>query len=264
MEACPAIAAPAPREPHVLLFPYPSHGHLNPLLDLDKRLSGSGILCTLALTPFYHAAHSTSTPHLKLLLFAALPLPADIHDNFLSSTQSPDSFEIVATRFVDPLRALILSYARHDIYASSDEHHDTLRLPPISCLISDSFMPWTVDLAAELGIPRVEMWTASVNCYAFGFYLPQLVSKGLIPFKEGHLSLSLSLLLSISSFLYRSFLNRYRGHFARLLARPIVVEIGQCTCRHRNDKSFQPNLRTSDSNVRTRPRFHPRPRQLFL
>ncbi|KAF0915822.1 hypothetical protein E2562_039123 [Oryza meyeriana var. granulata] len=38
---------------HVVLLPYPSQGHINPILQFGKRLAGHrGVRCTLAVTRF--------------------------------------------------------------------------------------------------------------------------------------------------------------------------------------------------------------------
>ena len=142
------------------------------------------------------------------LCFAALDLPPEINTKLSSGTLSPEIFEILDTQLVAPLRTFILSSRlltnAHDnagiaITASEEEHHHEIFhfRPPISCLISDTFMPWTLDLARDMGIPRVEMWTASATAYIFGSSILPLISKGLLPFIEGPLSLSPSLCLSL-------------------------------------------------------------------
>ena len=40
-------------EVHVLLLPYPSQGHINPILQFGKRLASyGGVRCTLAVTRY--------------------------------------------------------------------------------------------------------------------------------------------------------------------------------------------------------------------
>ena len=208
----PAAAAAPRQQPHVLLFPLPTQGHINPFVALGQRLSASGILSTLLLIP-YHFQSCLPPPEeeekkkkkkKEHLCFAALDLPPEINTKLSSGTLSPEIFEILDTQLVAPLRTFILSSRlltnAHDnagiaITASEEEHHHEIFhfRPPISCLISDTFMPWTVDLAQEMGIPRVEMWTGSATAYAFTAAIPQLISKGLLPYKQGHLFLLLLL-----------------------------------------------------------------------
>ena len=190
-----------PRKPHVLLFPYPEQGHINPLLDLAIRLSESGIMSTLILPPAHFATyHGKSTPGGNLG-FAVFDLPSETANKLSACAGSwKESLEILGTHFPGPLRSFI-----HSIAKASSGYHELQPGPPISCLISDTFMPWTADLASELGIPCVEMWTASAYTYLFGTYIQQLISLGLLPFKQGLLSLSLSLSLHIHFSIYTHF-----------------------------------------------------------
>ena len=173
------VVSGAPRKPHVLLFPFPERGHINPLLDIAFRLSASGILSTFLMPAHLASDHGISAP-VENLRLAALDLPPDTTNKLSACVGSwQETLEILGTHFPAPLRTFILSSA-------------------ISCLISDSFMPWTADLASELGIPRVEMWTGSASTYVFGSSILQLTSMGLLPFKQGLLSLSLSRFIYIS------------------------------------------------------------------
>ena len=186
------VTPAAPRNPHVLLFPFPEQGHINPLLDIAFRLSASGILSTFVMPAHLDTHHGESAPE-ENLRFAALDLPPETTHKLLACIGSwKATSEILATHFLGPLRSFILSSAK-----ASSGYHDLLPPPPISCLISDTFMPWTVDLASDLGIPHVEMWTGSASTYVFGSSILQLISMGILPFKQGPLSLSLSLSLSL-------------------------------------------------------------------
>ena len=55
--------------------------------------------------------------------------------------------------------------------------------PPVTCIISDGFMPFTITAAQELGIPIVMFFTISA-CSLMGIMqLPTLKDKGIIPLK---------------------------------------------------------------------------------
>ncbi|MCO5548632.1 hypothetical protein L7F22_002092 [Adiantum nelumboides] len=57
-----------------------------------------------------------------------------------------------------------------------------LRLPPVTCIISDSFLPWTLDVALRWGLPRVLFWTMSMaTCCAFTS-TSKLIAGGYDPF----------------------------------------------------------------------------------
>ena len=194
-----------PRKPHVLLFPFPAQGHINPLLDLGERLGARGILSTLVL-PRCILSKGLMVPEKHLLLrFAALDLPPEINAKLSSGDceQSGEIFEIVDTELLGPLRTFIRSYPPSYSGAAAivGEHDRETGPPPFTCLVSDSFMPWTIEVACEIGIPRVEMWTASATAYVFGSSILPLISKGLLPFNQGPFPFSLSLSLHVSSLL---------------------------------------------------------------
>lgn len=143
----------------MLLFPFPTQGHLTPVVSLATQLAEAGILVTLIHTPSNFAL-LRHVPHPRMRLEV---IPIHHHD--------PNPFAIFE-RNVDAS-----SSALHSLIISINPH--------VSCLISDSFMPWTLDVAHKLGIPRIEFWTSSVSGYCLGYHLPQIVAKGYLPFKPG-------------------------------------------------------------------------------
>jgi hypothetical protein len=220
--------------PHVLLFPFPAQGHVNPFLDLAERLSSSGVLCTLLLLSPAHFQTYARRPRTELLRFASLDgLPAEAVRKLSAHTTSIDLVEIADARLAPPLRSFIQSHNVGDnignndndddndnnndgdkggddgdigdnkddddigdndgkkMFADRDRDRDRDRdQPPISCLISDSFLPWTLDVAREARIPRIEMWTSSATAYMMASSVPRLIADGLLPFKQGPLKSS--------------------------------------------------------------------------
>jgi hypothetical protein len=193
--------------PHVLLFPFPGQGHVNPFLDLAERLSSSGVLCTLLLLVPAHLRTYARRPRTELLRFASLDgLPDEAMQRLSAHTISLDLVEIADARLASPLRSFIISHnSRHNIdndYNNDNDTDDNKRddkrdddmtivergdpfLPPISCLVSDSFLPWTLDVAKDAGIARIEMWTSSATAYTLASSIPRLIADGLLPFKQG-------------------------------------------------------------------------------
>lgn len=59
----------------------------------------------------------------------------------------------------------------------------TSKNPPVTCIISDGLMPFTITAAQERGIPIVMFFTISA-CSLMGFMqIPSLKDKGIIPLK---------------------------------------------------------------------------------
>ena len=44
----------AKQKPHVLMMPYPGQGHVNPLMDLAKKLASHGVTITFVNSQFIH------------------------------------------------------------------------------------------------------------------------------------------------------------------------------------------------------------------
>ncbi|MCO5594255.1 hypothetical protein L7F22_048282 [Adiantum nelumboides] len=54
---------------------------------------------------------------------------------------------------------------------------------PPTCLISDSFIPWTLQVAQHARIPRIEFWTCNAMAHLLFFNLDSLYSDGIFPIK---------------------------------------------------------------------------------
>ncbi|MCO5611066.1 hypothetical protein L7F22_065316 [Adiantum nelumboides] len=54
---------------------------------------------------------------------------------------------------------------------------------PPTCLISDSFLPWTVDVTQRVSITRIEFWPSNAMSHRLFFNLGVLYSEGIFPEK---------------------------------------------------------------------------------
>ncbi|KAK9930475.1 hypothetical protein M0R45_027512 [Rubus argutus] len=61
--------------------------------------------------------------------------------------------------------------------------NSSLDSPPVTCVVSDGIMTFTLDAAEELGIPEVLFWTASACGYMGYFQYRRLIEKGYTPLK---------------------------------------------------------------------------------
>ncbi|CAI0379627.1 unnamed protein product [Linum tenue] len=133
------------RKAHVVLLPYPSQGHINPLLQFAKRLSSKGVKATMA-TTHYTVGSITASP--------AVVAVEPISDGFDAGgfVQARDertflqSFETHGTRTLSEL------VARH-------ERTDS----PVTCIVYDSFLPWALDVARGHRIYGAAFFTNSAT-----------------------------------------------------------------------------------------------------
>ncbi|XP_003574679.1 UDP-glycosyltransferase 89B1 [Brachypodium distachyon] len=134
------MSAAAPyRRPHVLVVPFPSKGHLLPLLDFAHLLSTRHqIPLTVAVTPSdvpLLSAFLSSTP-----LATAHPLP-------LPPLEQPAHHALLAAP-LSALRGPLVSWAR------SQHHH------PPTAVLSDFFLGSAQLVADDLGLPRVAFYSS--------------------------------------------------------------------------------------------------------
>ncbi|KAK4435690.1 UDP-glycosyltransferase 74E2 [Sesamum alatum] len=151
-------------KPHCLVLPYPIQGHINPMLQLSKRLSHRGIRITLAATK-----HLFKT---KQQLSGSISVET-ISDGYDEGKGDVDlepylaRFEQVGTQTLSELLEKLGNSGR-----------------PVDCVIYDPFLPWAVVVAKKHGLVGAAFFTqsSSVNSIYYNVYKGQL--KVPLPDKE--------------------------------------------------------------------------------
>lgn len=162
-------------KPHAVCIPFPAQGHINPMLKLAKLLHHKGFHITFVNTEYNH----------KRLLKSRGPNSLDGLPSFTFET-IPDGLpptDANATQDIPSLcestRTKCLPYFRDLLYKLNSSPN----IPPVSCIVSDGVMSFTVEAAQELGLPEVLFWTTSA-CGFMGYVQYQnLIEEGLIPLK---------------------------------------------------------------------------------
>ncbi|XP_021602056.1 UDP-glycosyltransferase 84B1 [Manihot esculenta] len=154
-------------EIHVLMVAFSAQGHINPMLSLAKRLISKGLHVTLATTEFArHRMLKSSTLNsstttsitisgVQILFFSdGLSLDYDRKSNIDNYMESLANFGPVN------LTNLIKDYY-------SENGHKKL-----ACIINNPFVPWAINVAADLGIPCAMLWIQPCALYAiyYRFY----------------------------------------------------------------------------------------------
>ncbi|CAN0887997.1 7-deoxyloganetin glucosyltransferase [Linum grandiflorum] len=162
---------------HVVCIPYPAQGHLNPMMKLAKLLHSLG--------GFHISYVNTNYNHRRLLKsrgssldglpdFRFHSIPDGLPDSeFEDATQDiPALCESTKNTCTAPFRDLLLELNADD------------EVPPVSFVISDACMSFTLDATEELGIPEVVFWTPSAcGVLAYANYR-RLAREGLFPLKD--------------------------------------------------------------------------------
>uniref|UniRef100_A0A6N2KTK9 Glycosyltransferase N-terminal domain-containing protein n=1 Tax=Salix viminalis TaxID=40686 RepID=A0A6N2KTK9_SALVM len=135
--------------PHVLIFPFMAQGHTLPLLDLSRALASRGtritIITTPANAPFILSKSSTHTAiSLSIIPFPKVEELPEGCEN-VNHLPSPDLF----VPFINAAKQLKQPF--EDVLKELCDSDSTT---PI-CVISDMFLPWTVDSCSLFDTPRI-------------------------------------------------------------------------------------------------------------
>ncbi|GAU47727.1 hypothetical protein TSUD_285140 [Trifolium subterraneum] len=168
-------------KPHAVLIPYPLQGHINPMFKFAKLLHLRGFYITFVNTEYNHK-RLLKSKGLNVLdgftnfSFETIPdglMPMDVDGDVTQNLHSlRDS---VRLNFIHPFRELL-----GRLYDSATSG----LIPPVTCLVSDSFMSFTIQVAEELSLPIVLLYTCSACTFLSGLHFRTLVEKGLIPLKD--------------------------------------------------------------------------------
>ncbi|THG23496.1 hypothetical protein TEA_011106 [Camellia sinensis var. sinensis] len=135
-------------KPHAVCIPYPAQCHINPMLKLSKLLHQRGFHITFVSTEFNH----------KRLLKSRGPDSLNGLSSFWFKT-IPDGLPESDTDATQDIPPLCESTRKHCLAPFKDllsKLNDTAssNVPPVTCIVSDGAMSFTVDAAEELGIPE--------------------------------------------------------------------------------------------------------------
>ena len=161
-------------KPHVLCVPLPIQGHINPMLKLAKLLRSKGFDITFVNTEFNHQRllRSQGPEALKGLpsfRFVTMPDGLPPPENKDATQDVPSLLRSLDENCLGPFKTLIAK-----VSASYS---------PVTCIVADVLMGFTLAAAKEMDIPEFLLWTSGVSLFLFFDQYPNLVEKGLMPLK---------------------------------------------------------------------------------
>ncbi|CAI9116276.1 OLC1v1017374C1 [Oldenlandia corymbosa var. corymbosa] len=169
-----------PEKPHAVCIPYPAQGHINPMLKLAKLLHHRGFHITFVNTEFNHKRllKSRGPDSLNgLPSFQFKTIPDGLPPSDIDATQDiPSLCKSTSSYCIGPFKELLARI--------NDEAKSSSQIPPVSCIVSDGVMSFTVEAAEELGVPEILFWTTSACGFLGYMHYRQLIEKGLIPLKD--------------------------------------------------------------------------------
>ncbi|GAV76504.1 UDPGT domain-containing protein [Cephalotus follicularis] len=166
------------KKPHAVCVPYPETGHINPMLKLAKLLYHKGFHITFVNTEYNHKRLLKSR---GIDSFDGLP-------NFRFET-IPHDFPRLSLKTIEDV-AIIHAYMKNcqdpfkDLLLKLNGSSSSSSVPPVTCIVSDTLMNFTVDAAVEFSIPVVSFWTSSACCLICHFYTRQLNESSYTALKD--------------------------------------------------------------------------------
>ncbi|XP_060173249.1 7-deoxyloganetin glucosyltransferase-like [Lycium barbarum] len=166
------------KKPHAVCIPFPAQGHINPMLKLAKILQHKGFHITFVNTEYNH----------RRLLKSRGPNALDGFSSFRFETipdglppSDADATQDVASLCESTTRTCLGPFK--DLLAKLNDTY-TLNAPPVSCIVSDGCMSFTLDAAQELGVPEVLLWTTSACGFLGYMHYSTIIEKGYTPLKD--------------------------------------------------------------------------------
>lgn len=150
---------------HVLVVPYPSQGHMNPMVQFARKLASKGVAVTVVTTRFIERTTSSSAGGGGLDACPGVRVEAisDGHDEggVASAASLEEYLATLDAAGAASLAGLVAAEARG---AGAD------RLP-FTCVVYDTFAPWAGRVARGLGLPAVAFSTQSCAVSAVYHYV---------------------------------------------------------------------------------------------
>ncbi|GAB2274533.1 hypothetical protein Dimus_009300 [Dionaea muscipula] len=164
---------------HVLLFPNPQPGHINPFLDLAELLCASGKLPHVTFLTTLQMQHRLVNHSNVVSRFA--PYPGIFHLRGISDDLTPSDPLRTVTGMVDSYKSLYTTTrALLKAMLASGE------ILPVTCFIADGSLEFLVDVAEEFGIPVVTFHTMSAALIWLCFCIAQESQSQQPPPEEDH------------------------------------------------------------------------------
>ncbi|GAU37814.1 hypothetical protein TSUD_276310 [Trifolium subterraneum] len=168
-------------KPHAVLVPFPAQGHINALFKLAKLLHLRGFHITFVNTEYNHKRLLKSRGFNSLdgfngFNFETIPDGLTPLEGNVDVTQDlPSLCQSIRKNFLRPFG---------ELHAKLQESAIAGVTPPVTCIFSDCFMPFTIHVAGEHSLPTIIFNPCNACNFLTSLHIRTLLEKGLIPLKD--------------------------------------------------------------------------------
>ncbi|KAA8543487.1 hypothetical protein F0562_021018 [Nyssa sinensis] len=148
---------------HLVAMPYPGRGHINPMMNLCKLLASRSnhLLITFVITEEWLGLIGSQTKPANIR-FATIPnvLPSEM----VRGADMVGFIEAVMTKMEEPFEQLL----------------DRLD-PPVTIIMSDTFLYWAVNVGNQRNIPVASLWIMPASVFSIFYHYELLVENQDLP-----------------------------------------------------------------------------------
>ncbi|XP_021774775.1 UDP-glycosyltransferase 74E2-like isoform X2 [Chenopodium quinoa] len=155
-------------QPHVLVFPFPIQGHINPMLQFSKRLASKGLKVTLV-----------TTQSLSKLL------PPQSESSLIQIRSIYDGVKDGEKLYHEGYVELFQRVVPISLANLIEEYKVTSH--PVKFIVYDCLITWVLDLAGTVGIDGAPFFTQSATVHSIHYHVYEGAIK--FPFKSSLISM---------------------------------------------------------------------------
>lgn len=169
------------RKPHAIIIPFPHKVHIYTMSKMAKILHGRGFHITFVNTEFWHkefcagsnSNYNNNWPGFNFKAIASTDFDVLNCDIVLSDLKS---------KLLPPIHDLVKKLIDQSDDGDGDGDGGAVP-PPVTCMVSDTTMLCSLDVAKEFNIPLLLLYVSTASSLVTYPHIPRLFQNGVLPLK---------------------------------------------------------------------------------
>jgi len=151
-------------ELHVVFLPYPTAGHMNPMIDTARLFAKHGVNVTIITT------HANASRFQKSI-DSDISLGYSINTELIEFPSAQVGLSDGVENLIDATSSEMLGKVTRAVWMLRDSIEVLFKELQPDCIVTDMMYPWTVESAAKLNIPRIHFYIASYFSYCANYFV---------------------------------------------------------------------------------------------